>query len=279
MADIVGNALGFDHPVTVDELSSAARTLDRTELLAQRSNTAMLVVNGADDYFVPADDTRVFQGRPGVTVAVDPRNRALCHVEGRRGDAQADRLAAGRARHPHHRGGGPESGSARRRGARGRRRTGRPGDGVRAGPPGRADPGDRQAAGADHRIPGDSAARQEPGDAGAHRGCRRDRRLRRSDHRHANARVRKTVGGLDVRRGAQPLPVLGDHRPDGDRADSRRPARRTRGAGRARYRTGLLRSGRRPVSTTASGTPTAPPRTARRAGSSAPTAATAPCGR
>lgn len=30
MADIVGNALGFDHPVTVDELSTAARSLIRT---------------------------------------------------------------------------------------------------------------------------------------------------------------------------------------------------------------------------------------------------------
>ena len=73
MADIVGNALGFDHPVTVDELSSAARSLVRTELLAQQhTNTAMLVVNGADDYFVPADDTAVFQGRPGVTVELIP---------------------------------------------------------------------------------------------------------------------------------------------------------------------------------------------------------------
>ena len=37
MADIVGNALGFDHPVTVDELSSAARSLIRTELLQQQT--------------------------------------------------------------------------------------------------------------------------------------------------------------------------------------------------------------------------------------------------
>jgi len=72
MADIVGNALGFDHPVTVDELSSAARSLVRTELLKQQGNTAMLVVNGADDYFVPADDTRIFAGRPGVTVDLLP---------------------------------------------------------------------------------------------------------------------------------------------------------------------------------------------------------------
>ena len=72
MADIVGNALGFDHPVTVDELSAGARSLVRTELLDLTTNTAMLVVNGADDYFVPAQDTRVFEGRPGVTVELIP---------------------------------------------------------------------------------------------------------------------------------------------------------------------------------------------------------------
>ncbi len=72
MADIVGNALGFDHPVTVDELSAGARSLVRTELLHRHTNTAMLVVNGADDYFVPARDTRVFEGRPGVTVELIP---------------------------------------------------------------------------------------------------------------------------------------------------------------------------------------------------------------
>ena len=32
----------------------------------------MLVVNGADDYFVPAEDTRVFAGRPGVTIELIP---------------------------------------------------------------------------------------------------------------------------------------------------------------------------------------------------------------
>ena len=72
MADIVGNALGFDHPVTVDELSSAARSLVRTDLLQQQSNSAMLVVNGADDYFVPVEDTSVFEGRAGVTVELIP---------------------------------------------------------------------------------------------------------------------------------------------------------------------------------------------------------------
>lgn len=68
MADIVGNAMGFDHPVTVDELSAASAPLNRTALLKTRNNAPMLVINGADDYFVPQQDTLVFRGRPGVTV-------------------------------------------------------------------------------------------------------------------------------------------------------------------------------------------------------------------
>lgn len=73
MADIVGNAMGFDRPVTVDELAAAGRPLARTALLARPAgNSAMLVVNGADDYFVPAEDTEVFRGRPGVTVELIP---------------------------------------------------------------------------------------------------------------------------------------------------------------------------------------------------------------
>lgn len=72
MADIVGNAMGFDHPVTVDELSKAGAALNRAALLATAQNSPMLVVNGADDYFVPQQDTLVFDGRPGVTVELIP---------------------------------------------------------------------------------------------------------------------------------------------------------------------------------------------------------------
>ena len=69
MADIVGNAMGFDHPVTVNELSSAgAPPLNRAALLQPQNNAPMLVINGADDYFVPQEDTLVFRGRPGATV-------------------------------------------------------------------------------------------------------------------------------------------------------------------------------------------------------------------
>jgi 2-polyprenyl-6-methoxyphenol hydroxylase-like FAD-dependent oxidoreductase len=69
MADIVGNAMGFDHPVTVDELAAAGAPLDREELLrTATTNAPMLVVNGADDYFVPAHDTLVFRDRAEVSV-------------------------------------------------------------------------------------------------------------------------------------------------------------------------------------------------------------------
>lgn len=68
MADIVGNAMGFTEPVTVEQLSDAGAPLNRAGLLHATDNAAMLVINGADDYFVPQQDTLVFQGRPGTTV-------------------------------------------------------------------------------------------------------------------------------------------------------------------------------------------------------------------
>lgn len=37
--------------------------LNRENLLARHDNSAMLVINGADDYFIPQSDTLVFQGR------------------------------------------------------------------------------------------------------------------------------------------------------------------------------------------------------------------------
>ena len=64
MADIVGNAMGFDHPVTVDELSAAGSAVNRAALLQTRTNSPMLVINGADDYFVPQEDSLVFRGDP-----------------------------------------------------------------------------------------------------------------------------------------------------------------------------------------------------------------------
>jgi len=63
MHDILGNAMHWDHSPTLDQLSAGLSQLNRKNLLAQQHNSAMLVVNGADDYFIPQSDTLVFQGR------------------------------------------------------------------------------------------------------------------------------------------------------------------------------------------------------------------------
>jgi esterase FrsA len=68
MHDILGNAMGWDHSPSLDELSTGLGCLNRADLLAQQHNSPMLVVNGADDYFVPQSDTLVFQGRPHTEV-------------------------------------------------------------------------------------------------------------------------------------------------------------------------------------------------------------------
>jgi len=68
MHDILGNAMHWDHSPTLDELSSSLGRLCRRDLLAQKRNSAMLVVNGADDYFIPQTDTLVFRGRPNTEV-------------------------------------------------------------------------------------------------------------------------------------------------------------------------------------------------------------------
>ncbi|HTQ16846.1 alpha/beta hydrolase [Mycobacterium sp.] len=68
MHDIVGNAMHWDHSPTLDELSTGLAQLRRRDLLAQQRNSAMLVINGADDYFIPQSDTLVFQGRPNTEV-------------------------------------------------------------------------------------------------------------------------------------------------------------------------------------------------------------------
>ena len=68
MHDILGNAMHWDHSPTLDELRAGLGQLNRQQPLAQRRNSAMLVVNGADDYFVPRSDTLAFQGRPQTEV-------------------------------------------------------------------------------------------------------------------------------------------------------------------------------------------------------------------
>ena len=68
MHDILGNAMHWDRSPTLEELSDGLGRLSRQDLLSQRRNSAMLVVNGADDYFIPQSDTLVFEGRPNTEV-------------------------------------------------------------------------------------------------------------------------------------------------------------------------------------------------------------------
>jgi esterase FrsA len=68
MHDILGNAMHWDHSPSLDELRTGLEQLNRSELLDQQHNSAMLVINGADDYFIPQSDTLVFQGRPKTEV-------------------------------------------------------------------------------------------------------------------------------------------------------------------------------------------------------------------
>jgi esterase FrsA len=68
MHDILGNAMHWDHSPTIDELTAGLEELNRRNLLAQQRNSSMLVINGADDYFVPQSDTLVFEGRPNTEV-------------------------------------------------------------------------------------------------------------------------------------------------------------------------------------------------------------------
>ena len=63
MADIVGNDLGFNSQPDFDKLADAAAGLSRAALLNNPSNAPMLVINGEDDYFVPREDTTIFNGR------------------------------------------------------------------------------------------------------------------------------------------------------------------------------------------------------------------------
>ena len=68
MHDILGNAMHWDHSPTLAELAAGMGKLSRRNLLSQQRNSPMLVINGADDYFIPQADTLVFEGRPNTEV-------------------------------------------------------------------------------------------------------------------------------------------------------------------------------------------------------------------
>jgi esterase FrsA len=63
MCDIIGNDMGFDRPPTMAEFTNAIQRLARRNLLARTDNAPLLVINGADDYFVPQADTLLFENR------------------------------------------------------------------------------------------------------------------------------------------------------------------------------------------------------------------------
>ena len=63
MADIVGNAFGFDHSPSDEEMAERRAGMSLRGLLDQDTNSPMLVVNGADDIHVPQADTLVFRDR------------------------------------------------------------------------------------------------------------------------------------------------------------------------------------------------------------------------
>jgi esterase FrsA len=64
MPGIIGNDMGFDRQPAEADFAEALGKLSRRALLNRADNAPMLVINGADDYFVPQADTRIFEGRP-----------------------------------------------------------------------------------------------------------------------------------------------------------------------------------------------------------------------
>jgi esterase FrsA len=74
MHDILGNAMHWDRSPTLTELSEHMQKLSRRDLLAQPQppGSMLLVVNGAEDVFIPQTDTLMFEGRPGTEVHLIP---------------------------------------------------------------------------------------------------------------------------------------------------------------------------------------------------------------
>jgi esterase FrsA len=72
MPGIIGNDMWFDHEPTSADLVVAIQQFSRRSLLDRSDNCPMLVINGANDYFVPQTDTLVFQGRRNTEVHLIP---------------------------------------------------------------------------------------------------------------------------------------------------------------------------------------------------------------
>jgi esterase FrsA len=72
MADIVGNAFGFDRQPSAEETASHSAEMSLRVLLDQDTNSPMIVVNGAEDIHIPQEDTLVFRGRRDTRVELLP---------------------------------------------------------------------------------------------------------------------------------------------------------------------------------------------------------------
>jgi esterase FrsA len=72
MADIAGNAFGFDRRPSAEETAERSGEMSLRPLLDQVTNSPMMVVNGADDIHVPQEDTLVFQDRRHTRVELLP---------------------------------------------------------------------------------------------------------------------------------------------------------------------------------------------------------------
>jgi esterase FrsA len=72
MQDIIANDMGFDKQPSETDFLAAAGRLARRDLLGRPDNAPLLVVNGADDYFVPQADTLLFENRKNCEVHLIP---------------------------------------------------------------------------------------------------------------------------------------------------------------------------------------------------------------
>jgi esterase FrsA len=72
MPGIIGNDMWFDDEPTFADFMAAVQQFSRRLLLDRADNCPMLVINGANDYFVPQADTLVFQGRRNTEVHLIP---------------------------------------------------------------------------------------------------------------------------------------------------------------------------------------------------------------
>lgn len=70
MADIAGNAFGFDRRPSDEERAERGAGMSLRPLLEQSTNSPMLIVNGADDIHIPQEDTLVFEGRRDTQVVL-----------------------------------------------------------------------------------------------------------------------------------------------------------------------------------------------------------------